>query len=272
MGLVTLFAPQHPQGFFIPHRFAAASQRRAAQLFYPRIDEIFQQNQELFLRLLEEAEAFETEFQSIGSKPPPQPRWDQNWFTGLDAIAAYTLVRTRKPGRLVEVGAGHSTRFFAKAISDSGGTTRHVVIDPEPRASLAGLAIHHEAKLVTDVPEAAWTSLQAGDMVSIDSSHILMPGTDVDHLLNDVLPILPSGVIVHFHDMFLPDPYPEAWQWRGYNEQTAVAGLITGGAYTVVFSSHFVATRYANRIEKSAIGPFAAYAGAPPSSLWLRKA
>ncbi len=54
----------------------------------------------------------------------------------------------------------------------------------------------------------AFEKLAEGDILFIDSSHILMPGTDVDMLLNHVLPALPRGVLVHVHDIFLPDDYP----------------------------------------------------------------
>ena len=36
-----------------------------------------------------------------------------------------------------------------------------------------------------------------------------MPGSDVDLLLNAVLPRLQPGVLIHLHDIFLPDPYPD---------------------------------------------------------------
>ena len=52
--------------------------------------------------------------------------------------------------------------------------------------------------------------LGAGDILFIDSSHIAMPGTDVDRLFLDVLPRLPSGVLVHVHDILLPDAYPRS--------------------------------------------------------------
>ena len=58
-----------------------------------------------------------------------------------------------------------------------------------------------------------------------------MPGTDVDFLLNRILPALPAGVLVHVHDVFLPDDYPADWEWRGYNEQLGVAALIQGRGF-----------------------------------------
>src|SRR3546814_16899896 len=52
--------------------------------------------------------------------PPPAPRFSQNWFPTLDAVAAYTLVRRHGPARIVEVGSGHSTRFLCRAVADAG--------------------------------------------------------------------------------------------------------------------------------------------------------
>ena len=71
----------------------------------------------------------------------------------------------------------------------------------------------------------------AGDVLFIDSSHILMPGSDVDLLLNRVLPRLPAGVLIHIHDIFLPFDYPPVWGWRAYNEQQGVLPLLATGAY-----------------------------------------
>jgi hypothetical protein len=69
---------------------------------------------------------------------------------------------------------------------------------------------------------------------------------------------------VHFHDIFLPDPYPLAWAWRRYNEQDAVRGLI-GNGYAMEFSSH----QLEGRDGVLARLPFKD--GAIESSLWLRK-
>jgi hypothetical protein len=118
---------------------------------------------------------------------------------------------------------------------------------------------------------APFEALAAGDILAIDSSHILMPGSDVDLLLNTVLPILPAGVVVHFHDIFLPDAYPADWDWRGYNEQLGVAALLAGGAWQVLFGSHHVVTRMADAVRASVAGRLPLLAGAMESSLWLEK-
>ena len=55
---------------------------------------------------------------------------------------------------------------------------------------------------VQRAPRALFAELRAGDVLVVDSSHVLMPGSDVDLLFNDVMPALPAGAIVHVHDIF----------------------------------------------------------------------
>jgi hypothetical protein len=108
-------------------------------------------------------------------------------------------------------------------------------------------------------------------MLFVDSSHILMPGTDVDVLFNRILPTLPGGVLVHIHDVFLPDAYPSDWDWRGYNEQLGVGALLQGGGYRILWASRYVATRMAEQVAAGVAGRLEIVAGAQESSLWLEK-
>ena len=98
-----------------------------------------------------------------------------------------------------------------------------------------------------------------------------MPGSDVDILINRVWPLLRPGVAVHFHDIFLPDDCPAAWHWRGYNEQSGVAPLITGGRADILFASHYVATRMTDRLQENVVVRLPMPSGAVETSLWLEK-
>jgi len=211
---------------------------------------------------------YEKELEAIGSEPPPAPRWNQDWFPRLDAAAAYAIVREARPRRIVEVGSGHSTRFFARAVADGGLETRITAIDPRPRAPLSGLDIEWLQTPVQRV--AAFPALGAGDILFIDSSHQLKPGSDVEFLMKAVLPLLPAGVRVHFHDIFLPDDYPPAWEWRRYNEQAAVASLIENGLFEVDFASHAVVSRSPEML-RGVLARLPLLPTAIESSLWLTK-
>ena len=75
-----------------------------------------------------------------------------------------------------------------------------------------------------------------------------MPGTDVELILTELLPRLPAGALVQIHDIFLPDAYPEDWAWRGYNEQGAVAAMLTGGGWDILFASRFAQAKFDGRL------------------------
>jgi predicted O-methyltransferase YrrM len=254
-------------GFFIPHRHAGDVRAPAG---YAALDAIFASAASDFLTGLSSIAAYLPALLGLGGAPPA-PRFEQDWFPRLDAAFAYAAVRTRKPPRIVEIGSGHSTRFMARAVADDGLATQLTAIDPAPRAALRGLKIEWIQATLQAAGPRHFSSLRHGDVLFVDSSHILMPGTDVDLVLNEILPRLPAGVLVHFHDIFLPDAYPESWTWRGYNEQNAVALLLSAGRWRLLWSSRFVATRMGSELAASGIDRLKLMPGAFESSLWLEK-
>lgn len=271
LGLPTLLGLD-ARAFVIPYRYAATLPQAGERPAYAAIEEMFEESRDDFAAVLRVMETFRESLLQIGDAPAPAPRWQQDWFPRLDGAAAYTMVRTLAPARIVEVGSGHSTRFFARAIADGNLNTKITAIDPAPRAPLEGLGcVHLDRRTVHNAGLEPFAALAAGDILAIDSSHILMPGSDVDLLLNHVLPGLPSGVVVHIHDIFLPDDYPVVWAWRGYNEQLGAAAMLTGGRWQPLFASHFVATRMAEMMEGSVLGRVPLPEGAFESSLWLKK-
>ncbi len=203
----------------------------------------------------------------VGERPA---RFEQEWFPRLDAVAAYTLVRETRPRRILEIGCGHSSRFMAQAIADGDLATRLTCVDPRPRAPLAGLPLRHLVRAFGDADVEAAASFEPGDILFVDSSHVIAPGNEVDRVLLDVLPRLPAGALVHFHDIFLPDEYPPDWSRRRYNEQTAVGALLAGGGYDILFASRYVATR-TGLLAGTLIEELPLASNVPEGSLWLRK-
>ena len=278
-GLTTLTGLAR-RGFFIPYRYAAGVTNAGSRPVTVSATQAFAEAEPQFLQVLADIEAMAGDLERIAGPqtadaPNPAPRWAQAWFPPLDACVAYALVRSRKPRRIVEVGSGHSTRFLARAVHDGGLTASITAIDPAPRAKLAGLSVGGQAVewrrgTVQEAGLAPFAALQAGDILFIDSSHILMPGTDVDLLFNHVLPALPNGTLVHIHDIFLPDDYPISWDWRGYNEQLAIVPMLTGG-WKTLFASRYAETRMAPALQTSPVAKLPNPEGAPASSLWLEK-
>jgi hypothetical protein len=262
LGLPTVLGLK-PRGWFIPHRYAPLLPPPGAQPAYGPIEALFDANAAAFARMIDLIDRHEEALLGLGRL------LEQAWFPSLDAAAAFALVRDRKPARVIEVGSGHSTRLLAKALA---GCSEIVAIDPAPRADIAGLpGVTVVPSTLQATPLDRFDTLQRGDLLFVDSSHILMPGSDVDLLLNRVLPRLPSGVLIHIHDIFLPFDYPAAWGWRNYNEQQGVLPLLTTGAYAPVFSSVWAERRLGERLARSVVSRLPRPADALATSLWLEK-
>jgi hypothetical protein len=234
------------------------------------LEGLFSRSRPAFAAQLQALAGFRADFDRFGGEPPA-PRFQQDWFPRLDAAAAYGIVRSREPARIVEVGSGHSTRVMARAVADGALATQFTAIDPKPRAPLGGLPIRHVAARLQEAPDGLIAALAPGDCLFIDSSHRLRPGSDVDLLFNKLLPALPAGVLVHVHDIFLPDGYPESWAWRNYNEQEALASLLLDGGWKPLFASHHVLTRMAAAFSASVAADLPIPGGAIESSLWMEK-
>ena len=262
LGLPTVLGLS-PRGWFIPHRYAALLPPPGTQPPYAEIEALFERQAPAFKATIDLLDAHAQELIGLA------PLLDQAWFPALDGAVAYSLVRARRPRRVIEVGSGHSTRLLARALS---GVGELLAIDPAPRAEIAGLpGVRVVPKTLQAVPADLFGILAAGDILFIDSSHILMPGSDVDLLLNRVLPRLPSGVLVHVHDIFLPFDYPAAWGWRNYNEQQGVAPLLATGACMPLFASVWAERRLADRLGQSVVPRLPRPAEAMATSLWLEK-
>lgn len=70
---------------------------------------------------------------------------------------------------------------------------------------------------VQNVDLELFRTLKKGDVLFVDSSHVVKTGSDLHHILFNILPILNSGVYIHFHDVFYPFEYPKKWVFNGFN-------------------------------------------------------
>ena len=255
------------EGYYIPHRYAGKSvQPNPPQWLRHALDASFAPSTER----LDTARTFSAELGTLAKicdEDPQGARFDQQWFTGLDATMAYTTVRHFQPRTIIEVGSGHSTRFMAKAIGDGELDTRLVSVDPQPRREIDALCDRVVREPLNENILDEFATLEPGDILFLDGSHILMPGTDVELVFTHILPVLPGGVHLHIHDMFLPDSYPVEWTWRNYNEQPMVVALLGTGVLEIQAANAWL-RRYH---PKSLDGVFApCTVGAFESSLWLK--
>jgi len=130
-----------------------------------------------------------------------------------DARLLFALIRHRRPGSIVELGSGQSSRVIAhacRANSTDGHQSTYRVFDPfaaVAEAQLPGLAQLRRIG-ARAVPGDVFGDLRAGDMLIVDTTHTVKLAGDVNRLILQILPVLAPGVLVHFHDIHLPYEYP----------------------------------------------------------------
>lgn len=173
------------------------------------IDEQLQRLRSLLARYEDEMH-----FPESASDDPTEFHLNNGYFETVDAEVAYSMVRHYKPRRMIEVGGGNSTRLFALAMlrnAQEGFPGKLFTVEPHPDAVLRG-GIPGLTRViqrpVQQIPLEFFDRLTDGDILFLDSSHVVAVGSDVLYEYLEILPRLRPGVIVHVHDVFLPADYP----------------------------------------------------------------
>ena len=230
------------------------------------------------LKLIEELIPFSQELQDIPYEPDGKSSyWFKNdTFTDFDAAVLYGMLRLIKPKRYIEVGCGFSSLISSRGLrrnQEEGCACEATYADPYPRVDLEGKLAYGRLikERVQNLPLSLFSELHAGDVLFIDTSHVLKLQSDVEHELLRILPSLAPGVWIHIHDIYTPYDYKSEWIFRplrlSANEQYAVECLLSGGnRYQVEIPLHLLV-----RENKEAMLRLFARGNDIGQSLWLRK-
>jgi hypothetical protein len=234
-------------------------------------------NEAAQLRLLRDVfPRFRDEYNQLALTPTGRPHefyLSNGAFEGTDALVLYCMMRHFKPKLMLEVGAGFSSRLAARAALRNGNT-KLTCIEPYPDAVLRkgflGLS-SLITKRVQDVGLELFQTLGAGDILFIDSSHVVKCGGDVNYLILEVLPRLHPGVIVHLHDIFLPWEMPKSWIMEHHlfwTEQYLLQAFLTFNLeFEVLFANNYMGVKH--RQEMRAAFPTSQWWGG--GSFWIRR-
>lgn len=221
----------------------------------------------------------------VDAPVPGQPFYLLNGlFMAIDAQVYYGLVRHLKPARIVEIGSGFSTlvalRAVERNVAEGKRATEVLCVEPYPMEELsraAGDRLRLVAKPVQAVPMDVFTSLGEGDVLFIDSTHVLKSGGDVWYEYCEILPRLAPGVWVHVHDISLPAPYPRAYHRlrRYWNEQYVLQAYLTHNSRVeIVWPGNWLMHRDPARMTAAFSPEYGRmrerFPASEPSSLWFR--
>lgn len=213
----------------------------------------------------------------VNGLPPFQ--YDNDSFECGDAEFYYSLVRKIKPKRIIEIGSGNSTKVCLYAIhrnlsENAQSDTDLFCIEPYEAPWLESIGmIHVIRKKVEEIDSAFFKTLEADDILFIDSSHMIRSGGDVLFNLLFLLGGLNPGVYVHIHDIFTPYDYPYEWiqaERRFWNEQYLLEALLIGNPQLEVIGAlNYLSHDYGQSLR--AVFPMYGKAvGGDLGSFWIR--
>jgi hypothetical protein len=200
-------------------------------------------------------------------------------FESVDGEMLYAMVRDLRPRRMIEVGSGASTLLAAQGLlrneADGSPPCDYSVCDPFPRVTVRN-GVPGVSRLIAEpvqrVPLEFFESLEADDILFIDSSHVLQIGSDVQFEFLEVIPRLKNGVVVHVHDIFTPAEYPQEWvmkEHRFWTEQYLLQAFLAFNAdFEVLWAGSYMHLTNPSRLAAS----FSSYRpGSRPGSFWFRR-
>ena len=206
---------------------------------------------------------------------------DNQAFRSGDAEVLYSILRELKPRKIIEIGSGYSTLLMCQAIRANQKEApeyrcEFIAVEPYPPAYLSPLPIEVarlESKPVQDINLSLFASLTDGDILFIDSSHVVRTASDVVYEFLRILPTLAPGVIVHIHDIFIPTEYPRTWLREAcmfWNEQYLLEAFLTSNCnYEVIMPVHALwrlhTDSFSRAVKLSNVGP------GGPGSFWMRR-
>ncbi len=179
--------------------------------------------------------------------------FDQEWFTYFDAISLYSFIRDIKPKKIIEVGSGFSSAVMLDTAELFLETKPQMTfIEPFPER-LKSILRESDNRIeiiedkVQNVKLEVFQKLNAGDILFIDSSHVLKYGSDLHYLLFEIIPNLEKGVFVHFHDIIYPFEYFQNWlkEGRYWNEIYMLRAFLANNTdWKIHFFNSFVGREF----------------------------
>lgn len=193
-----------------------------------------------------------------------------------DGLFTAAMLRMLTPARYIEVGSGFSTLLALDVRERWNPEMEITTIDPYPArlSELLGSERPDNFSVieqpVQEIDPGVFETLRSNDVLLIDSTHVAKAGSDVNHLIFEILPTLAPGVKIHIHDVFATFDYPREWllQGRAWSEAYLLRAFLQfNTAFDVEFWGHWLHTHHRDRF-----GPNLAPAHTNPgASLWISR-
>ena len=192
-----------------------------------------------------------------------------------DATILRLMISTHRPRHIIEIGSGFSSACILDTVQElSLHPFSLTCVEPYPDRLQKLIQPNDPVSIiqapVQTVDLSIYSKLEAGDILLVDSTHVLKTGSDVNHELFTIFPLLKPGVIVHVHDCQFPFEYPSLWVVEQNYSWNEIYGLRAFLMYNDRFKVYFWNSLFARQRTEIVRATFPDFLINPGSAIWLR--
>ncbi len=235
-------------------------------------------NEEAQLALLQPFSGYYRELRFPETKTEGRRFFFQNPAYGYsDAICLYCMLRHVQPQNVIEIGSGYSSCVTLDTNEDFfQNRMQCTFIEPYPELLESLITPEDKERIrifpkpLQEIPLETFQSLQANDILFVDSTHVSKISSDVNYIFFQLLPSLAQGVYIHFHDIFFPFEYPREWvlEGRAWNEDYLLKAFLQyNDTFEIIFFNTFLELFHVDKFEQ--LLPLCLKN--PGGSIWLKK-
>ncbi len=184
------------------------------------------------------------------------------------------VLRAFQPTLIIEIGSGVTTYYARNACS-----ARIISVEPYPGPNFAEWCRESNVELWNMPLQAAVNELPitANTLLFVDSTHVTKITSEVHLIFTKLLPRLPKGSLIHFHDIFLPFPclrpdhnsFSQTVNW--YESVLLGVFLEASNQFEVVMPQYWLGFEEEGRAILRDTVPLYGQTGAEGSAFWMRK-
>ena len=230
------------------------------------------------LQLLEDCVEYYNEMPFMPEKQEETRYYFENpAYSYSDAIMLHCMIRHLRPKKIIEIGSGYSSCMTLDTNElYFGNSIKTTFIEPYPDLLMSLIKDKDKSKInvlpnrLQDIDLSVFGTLEANDILFVDSTHVSKINSDVNRIFFDILPRLASGVHIHFHDIFYPFEYPKDWVYEGraWNEAYLLKAFLQyNNNFFVVLMNTYMSHFHRDMFEKKMQLCLKNTGG----SIWIRK-
>ena len=165
----------------------------------------------------------------------------------IDSFILFSTIRRQKPKKIIEIGSGFSTKVILSALDFNKkelNLCKLISVEPYPKTFLKEIERSDFQLLTEKIQHVDLDLFKDADILFIDSSHVSKFNSDVNMEIFQIIPKLKKGAYIHWHDIMIPNDYPEYWIKDGnkfWNENYLVhAFMLFNESFEILWPSRFM--------------------------------